>query len=175
MKQFGLLLLPFIFGLWSCTGNKGDEIGEATKENRIFDNANLLTPTEVDSIFYLIEDLDKNIGSQIAILTIDTLNGVDIKDYSIKEAEKLGLGRDKQKDGLLIMVSLKDKSVRIEVGNGLEKIITNGIAARIISDVIVPEFKEGRFGRGIYNAVDTIKVLIEGNKGLVGEMPEGKN
>lgn len=161
MKQFGLLVLTFTLGLWSCTADKGNKMEVATQENRIFDHADLLTQTEEDSIFLLIEDLDKTIGSQMAILTIDTLNGMNMNEYSMNEAAKLGLGRDEQKDGLLITVSLKDKSVRIEVGKGLEKIITDPIAARIISDVVVPEFKEGKFGRGLYNAVETIKVMIE--------------
>ena len=123
------------------------------------------------SIFYLITDLEREIGSQIAVITIDTLNGVGINEYSIGEIEKLRLGRDMQKDGLLITVALMDKSMRIEVGYGLELIIKDEIAARITRNLMAPKFSEGKFGQGIYDAVDTIKLLIERNKGLVGKMP----
>jgi len=172
MRQSLLIALTLLVALWSCSENKTDKIEEVIKENRIFDNANLLTPIQEDSIFYLIKDLDTSIGSQIAVLTIDTLNGIPMNDYSIMEADKLGLGRKEQNDGLLITVSLKDKAIRIEVGVGLENIIKDEVAARIISMAMVPKFKEDKFGPGIYDAVYNIKSLIETNKELVGKMPQ---
>ncbi len=153
-----------VAGLFSCSEKT------ATMEQRIFDHADLLIQSSEDSINSLIEDLDKSIGSQVAVLTIDTLNGVSINEFSVQEAEKLSLGREKEKDGLLITLSLKDKKIRIEVGSGLEDIIKDEIADQIIGTVMVPEFKKGKFGQGIYNAVDTIKFLIESNKALVGKI-----
>jgi len=144
MRRFAFVL-TCLLGLWSCNGGKKDKF-EVTKSNRIFDNADLLTSSQEDSIFYLIENLDKEIGSQIAIITIDTLNGVGINEYSINQIEKLDLGRDKQKDGLLITVAHKDHSMRIEVGYGLERIIKDEISGRINRNVMAPKFREGKFG-----------------------------
>jgi len=104
-------------------------------------------------------------------LTIDTLNGQDLNEFSSYEFERRQLGRDKEKDGILITVVTQEKSLRIEVGYGLERILKDEITARINREVIAPKFREGKFGIGIYNAVDTLKLLIEKNKGLVGKMP----
>jgi len=175
MRHFRLVFFIVItIGLLSCNRDKQEvkqeTSRERTKENRIFDKADLLTKNQEDSTFILIKDLEKNTGSQIAVITIDTLNGVDINEYSNREFEKLNLGRDLQKDGILLTVALKDKSVRIEVGYGLEKVIKDEIAARIIQNVLLPKFREAEYGQGIYNGVDTIKLLIEKNKDLVGQM-----
>ena len=75
--------------------------------------------------------LEKNIGSQIAVLTIETLNGEEINSFSIRTAEEMQLGRDKYLDGVLMTFSLRDRSMRIEVGEGLEKILKDEIAKRI--------------------------------------------
>jgi uncharacterized membrane protein YgcG len=158
------ILLVLLAGLFSCSEKT------TTMEQSVFDHADLLTQSSEDSINSLIEDLDKSVGSQVAVLTVDTLNGVNINEFSIREAEKLSLGREKEKDGLLITLSMKDKKIRIEVGYGLENIIKDEIANQIIGTVMLPEFKNGKFGQGIYNAVDTIKILIESNKALIGKM-----
>lgn len=171
MRLTYLLLLLITTGVLSCGGDGRAVNKETTKENRIIDNADLLTTVQEDSVYYLIDRLEKKIGSQIVILTIDSLNGQDLNEYSNHEFESRQLGRDKELDGLLITIAVKDKSLRIEVGYGLERIIKDEIAGRIIRNVIAPRFREGKFGQGIYNAVDTIKTLIEKNKDLVGKMP----
>ncbi|GHN01565.1 hypothetical protein WSM22_30540 [Cytophagales bacterium WSM2-2] len=170
MRLIYLLLLFITTGLFSCGGDGSAINRETTKENRIIDNADLLTTEQEDSVFYLIDQLDKEIGSQIVVLTIDSLNGQDINEFSNHEFESRRLGRDKELDGLLMTIAVKDKSMRIEVGYGLERIIKDEIASRINRNVIAPKFREGKFGQGIYNGVDTIKTLIEKNKDLVGKM-----
>ena len=81
------------------------------------------------------------------------------------------LGRSNFNDGLLIAVALKERAIRIEVGYGLEKIIKDEIASRIIREEIGPRFKEEKFYEGLYTAVEKIKKLIEENKDLVGQAP----
>jgi len=171
MRLTNILLQCVTIGLLSCGGDKSAINQETRKENRIFDQADIFTTQQEDSIFYLIDKLDKEVGSQIVVLTIDTLNGQDLNEFSNYEFEKRQLGRDKERDGILITVVTKEKSMRIEVGYGLERIIKDEIAAQINREVIAPKFREGKFGPGIYNAVDTIKLLIEKNRGLVGKMP----
>jgi len=135
------------------------------------DEADLLTGQQEDSIFAIIQDLEKNVGSQIAVLTIVSLNGEKIEKYSLRRAEQSRFGRQKYDDGILITVSHNDRQMRIEVGYGLEKIIKDEIAARINQEEMAPRFRQGDYYNGIKAAVEKIKKLIEENKQLVGERP----
>ena len=123
--------------------SKNDELGT---ENRVFDYAGLLTAEQEDSIFTLIEELELNIGSQIAVLTIDSLGGQKMEEFSINFLDNAELGRPTHRDGLLITVAHKDRKVRIEVGVGLENIIKDEVAAKLIREDLVPKFREGKFG-----------------------------
>ena len=156
--------------LCACEGTK-TTVSEVKKEQRIMDEADLLTGQQEDSIFAIIQDLEKNVGSQIAVLTIVSLNGEKIEKYSLRRAEQSRFGRQKYDDGILITVSHNDRQMRIEVGYGLEKIIKDEIAARINQEEMAPRFRQGDYYNGIKAAVEKIKKLIEENKQLVGERP----
>jgi uncharacterized protein len=86
-------------------------------------------------------------------------------------AEELRLGRSTHNDGLLIAIVTMERKIRIEVGTGLENIIKDEVAARIIRDDMAPLFRQEKYGQGIYLAVDKITKLIEENKELVGTQP----
>jgi len=143
-----------------------------TLENSIYDSAKLLSKPQADSVLRLIQELNANIGSQLAVITIDTLNGQEINDYSINQAERLQIGRADYDDGILLTIAVKNRKMRIEVGLGLELIIKDEIASRINRQVIAPEFRKGKFGLGIYKGLDSVKYLIERDKELVGKRPK---
>lgn len=168
------ILIAFltIFGLLiSCIKKTDQPTNELKIESRIFDHANLLTPDQEDSIFQLIKNLDSNIGSQIAVVTIDTLNGESIEQYSLAMTEKLGLGRAGFDDGILISVVVKERKMRIEVGYGLEKIIKDEIAAGIIREDMAPSFREQDYAGGLTKSIRKIIKLIEDSEELVGQKP----
>lgn len=137
--------------------------------DRVIDQAHVITQTEKDSIYSLIKDLEENIGSQIAVLTIDTLNGEDMNTFSIRTAEEMQLGRDKYLDGVLMIFAMKDRLMRIEVGSGLERILKDEIMSTINREVIAPKLKQGKYGQGIYLGIKEVNYLIEQNKELVGQ------
>lgn len=164
-----LPLFPIIaLGLIAC--NKAPRF-QPTIANSIYDSAAMLTEQEKDIIFRLIKELNDDVGSQMAVITIDTLNGRTIEEYSIYQAERLQIGREKQLDGILFTIARKNRELRIEVGIGLELIIKDEIAARVVRDVVVPKFKVGKFGTGIYMGLDSIGKLIRRNRELVGKFP----
>lgn len=158
-----LLIIPVLFLLIACSDTR------LTREARIFDHAHLLTDAQQDSVFTLIKDLNEKTGSQIAVITIDTLPGKSINEYSLEVAENLGLGRKEQNDGILIAVAVRERQMRIEVGYGLEQIIKDEIAAKIIREIMAPRFREEKYGLGIYKAVDSIRFLIERDQALIGK------
>jgi uncharacterized membrane protein YgcG len=154
----------------SCATNRPEE--KISIEHRIQDNANLLSADQEDSIFALIQKVDSEVGSQIAVYTIDSLGDQKLEEVSLNKASTMGLGRATHNDGILITIAVKDRMVRIEVGTGLENVIKGEVADQVIREEIAPRFREKRFGLGIYNAIDMMSSLISGNKELVGVEPK---
>jgi uncharacterized protein len=172
MKYLRLTTFLTLVLLTCCSKSNKQQVFIPTLENSIYDSAKLLSKPQADSVLRLIQELNANIGSQLAVITIDTLNGQEINDYSINQAERLQIGRAAYDDGILLTIAVKNREMRIEVGLGLELIIKDEIASRINRQVIAPEFRKGKFGLGIYKGLDSIKYLIERDRDLVGKRPK---
>ena len=103
-------------------------------------------------------------GSQIAVLLVPTTKPEAIEQFSIRVAEAWKIGRAGKDDGVILVVAKDDRTLRIEVGYGLEGAIPDAIAKRIIEESIVPKFRQGDFPGGIAAGVDVIMKLVEGEK-----------
>ena len=138
-------------------------------KHRIIDNAELFSEHQKDSIFDLIKALDLNLGPEIGLVTIDSLDGKRIEEFSLKMANELQLGRINFKDGLLLCYSKKEGLIRIEIGRGLEKVVSED-NARLINRVdILPMCKVGKYFQGFYAGISRLKKLIEENKKRIGQ------
>jgi uncharacterized membrane protein YgcG len=172
MKILLTLILLTLGGLFiSCDKKINQKTFKLEVQNRIFDHADLLTMQQEDSLFQLIQSLDNEIGSQIAVVTVSSLDGQRIEEYSLDMAERLGLGREKFDDGILITVAAADRKMRIEVGYGLEKIVKDEIASRLNREEMAPSFSENDYAGGLSKAIKKIIKLIKENKELVGQRP----
>lgn len=115
----------------------------------IIDQANLIRSKEEESILKIIAELKKNNLAQLQILTVDSLEGTPIEQASIQIVDQWKLG-DKEKDnGILLLISSKDRKIRIEVGQGLEGQIPDLLASRIIRETMAPLFRQGAASQGI--------------------------
>lgn len=103
-------------------------------------------------------------GAQIAVLILPTTAPETIEQYSIRVAEEWKLGRKGVDDGILFVVALEDRAVRIEVGYGLEGAVTDLHAKRIIDGLVTPRFREGDFNRGITDGVNALMQLVRGEE-----------
>jgi uncharacterized protein len=101
-------------------------------------------------------------GSQIAVLIVPTTQPETVEQYSIRVAEQWKLGRRGVDDGVLLLVAMKDRAVRIEVGYGLEGALPDATAKRIVEEYIVPRFKQSDFNGGIVAGTDYIIKVIQG-------------
>ncbi|HSD60573.1 MAG TPA: YgcG family protein, partial [Burkholderiales bacterium] len=101
-------------------------------------------------------------GSQVAVLIVPSTRPETIEQYAIRVAEQWKLGRKGVDDGALLLVAKDDREVRIEVGYGLEGVLPDATAKRIISEVIVPRFRQGDFAGGIDAGVGRMISVIEG-------------
>lgn len=129
---------------------------------RVNDNAGMLDPEEESRIATRLEALEQANGAQVVVLTIPSLEGEVLEDYSLRVAETWGLGDEEVDNGLLFLIARDDRKLRLEVGYGLEGVIPDVLAGRILRNVVQPEFRAGRFAAGIEAAVETIATAIEG-------------
>jgi len=104
----------------------------------------------------LIIELEAKTTCEIGVAFIKELDGISIEEYAALLFEKWGIGKEESDNGVLLLASLKDRVLRIEVGYGLEETITDLKAKLIIDNIIVPAFKEKQYGPGIYNGVAAI-------------------
>ena len=115
---------------------------------RVVDNAEILKPATRDAISAKLKAHEQATGDQIAILTLPTLDGEPIEEYAVKVFENWKLGQKGKDNGVLVVVVPQDRAMRIEVGYGLEGVLTDVATSRIIRNVMTPAFKSWRFRQG---------------------------
>ena len=109
-----------------------------------------------------LRDFETRKGSQIAVLIVPTTQPEAIDQFAIRVAEQWKIGRAKVDDGAILLVAKDDRTVRIEVGYGLEGALNDATSKRIIDDIIVPHFRQGDLARGIDAGVDAMMRVIGG-------------
>lgn len=127
---------------------------------RVVDQANLLSPPQEAEITARLESLEKQSGRQLVVVTIADLQGYEIADYGFRLGDKWGIGTKERDDGALLIVAPNERRVRIEVGYGLEGILTDALSGRIIRNEIVPRFKTDDFPGGIVAGVDALVKIL---------------
>jgi len=148
---------------------RADALAVPKLEGRVSDYADVLSADAERRIGQMLEGHEKKTGQQFAVLTIDSLEGDPLEDFSIRTVEAWKLGDAKRDDGLLLVVVKSDRKVRIEVGHGLEGTITDAVSSRIIRGLMIPAFKAGDYARGIERALDA---LIRIETGQAAEIPD---
>jgi len=129
---------------------------------RVSDQAGLLSDAGAARISEALQALEQSNGAQVAVLTLASLEGEPLEDYSIRVVESWALGRSGRDDGVLLLVARDDRRIRIEVGYGLEAVLTDAYSRRIIDEIIVPAFRAGNFEAGIEAAVEAMAAAIRG-------------
>lgn len=129
---------------------------------RVTDLTGTLTGEQKSALDARLAKLEADKGSQIAVLIVPTTRPETIEQYSIRVAERWKLGRKGVDDGVLLLVAKDDRAVRIEVGYGLEGVIPDALAWRVIDERIVPRFRAGDFYGGLTSGVDALAGLVRG-------------
>jgi uncharacterized protein len=131
-------------------------------EARVTDLTGTLTAAQQAELEQKLAAFEQRKGSQIALLMVPTTEPEAIEQYSLRVAEAWKLGREKPDDGVLLLVAMKDRAMRIEVGYGLEGALPDITAKRIISDTITPLFRQGDFYGGVSAGLQQIMRVAEG-------------
>ncbi|WP_325457737.1 YgcG family protein [Hyphomicrobium sp.] len=130
---------------------------------RVTDQAGLLSPADKADIENTLADLERTSTDQIAVVTVKSLDGYPIEDYSIGLARKWGIGQKGKDNGILLLIAPNDRQVRIEVGRRLEPFMTDTMSALIIHNAILPKFRRGDYAGGIKDGVRDIKTVLLGD------------
>ncbi len=129
---------------------------------RINDYAGLISADTAAELENRLATFEKETGHQIAVLTIPSLEGDTIEDFSIRVAEAWKIGQKGFDNGAILLVAQKERKLRIEVGYGLEGVLPDAIANRIIAEVIVPRFRANDYAGGIAAGVNAIIQVTKG-------------
>lgn len=151
MKKYPIILF-FILGFLSFS--KADPIPQ--QQGRINDLTNTLTTSQIQYLESILAKFEDSTSNQIVVLIVYTTGEQTIEDYSMKVAESWKIGQEGKDNGVILLIAKNDRKVRIEVGYGLEANLTDAKAYSIISNFIVPQFKNGNFYAGIYYGISEI-------------------
>lgn len=152
------LLLPAVFTAAAAAADV------PALKARVTDTTGTLNSQQSAALEQTLAEFEARKGAQVAVLLVPTSQPETIEEYSVRVFEAWKLGRKGVDDGVLLVVAKNDRKLHIEVGYGLEGILPDAIAKRIIEDDIVPRFKQGDFYGGIRAGTDRIMRVVEGEK-----------
>lgn len=133
-----------------------------TLQQRVTDFTNSLSYSEWKDLESRLKRFEDSTSTQVAILLINSLEGGSIEDYSIRVFEKNKLGQKGKDNGVLLVVAKQDRKVRIDVGYGLEGVLTDALNSQITTREITPRFKQGDFYGGLRAGVEAIMAASAG-------------
>jgi uncharacterized protein len=151
----GFFLLLFCLKAWAIVG-----VPELSR--RVTDLTGTLSAEQVNSLENKLAAFEAQKGSQIAVLIVPTTQPKDIAEFGIEVADLWQIGRKGVDDGVILIVAKDDRKMRLEVGYGLEGVIPDAVAKRVIAETITPRFQAGDFAGGIDAGVTQLMKLIEG-------------
>ena len=129
---------------------------------RVVDQAGVFSADQNVILSNRLRDFETQSGHQMAVATVKSLEGNDIRAYGVELGRKWALGGKGKNDGVLILVAPTEHKVSIEVGYGLEGDLTDAISSVVISHAMVPKFKAGDYFGGVYAAIDDVQKVVGG-------------
>ncbi|MBI4804615.1 MAG: TPM domain-containing protein [Desulfovibrio sp.] len=130
--------------------------------SHVNDYADFISPQVRQELEEALKALETNDSTQVVVLTVPDLQGHPLEDFSIKVAQTWGLGRQGKDNGVLVVLAKAERKVRIEVGRGLEGVLTDALAGRIIDQEMIPRFKNQDFDGGVLAGVKAIVQVVKG-------------
>jgi len=150
-----LLALAFLIAVPAAAQNFPPLTG------RVVDQANLLNPQQEAELTTKLEALERASTRQLVVVTIPSLEGYEIADYGYRLGRHWNIGKRTANNGVLLIVALSDRKIRIEVGYGLEGILTDALSNQIISNEMRPRFRDNDYPGGINAGADAIIAQLQ--------------
>jgi uncharacterized protein len=157
MNKFYLLLL-LILPLVTKAQRELPELWGA----RVHDEAKVLSAQTVQQLEQQLKIFEDSTSNQLAILIISSLEGEAVEDFALRVAMKWKLGQKEKDNGILLLIAIEDRKMRIEVGYGLEGVLPDAVCSQIIRNEMAPNFRRGDYDAGVQAAVNAILAAIAG-------------
>lgn len=133
---------------------------------RVNDFANVMDARTKQRLESTLTELEQRTGAEVAVVTVESVPEADVETAAVTLFKEWGIGKKSQDNGVLILCAVKDRRVRIEVGYGLESVITDAQSGRIIREQMVPRFKAGDYSGGLVDGTLTIAQLVARHAGV---------
>jgi uncharacterized protein len=127
-----------------------------TLTGRVVDQAGILSPQAEAQLTRKLEELENTTGRQLVVVTLSGLQGYEIEEYGYQLGRAWGIGREKEDDGALLIVAPNDRKVRVEVGYGLEPVLTDALSSVILQERVLPRFRAGDLEGGVVSGTDAL-------------------
>lgn len=162
MKKIFILSFLFII-INSCYAQ---EVEYPNPIGYVNDFANVLPDNDEASISQLIQKLKQETGAEVAVVTIQSIAPLEIEEYAVRLFEKWGIGKKGTDNGVLIIIAVNERKMRIEVGYGLEGALPDGKCGEIRDKFMIPYFKQGDLGKGIVSGTVAIIQIVANEYGV---------
>jgi len=156
-----MLFAGFLLFVFSNVARAEFQIPEKP-DGYVTDHAGLLSPQSRVQIESALSQYEKETSNQVVLAIFPTLDGSSLEDVSIRIAEKWKIGQESRDNGVLFVVFRDDRQMRIEVGYGLEGVLTDLLSSQIIRNDVVPHFRAGDYEKGIYEGVRAVMDAARG-------------
>jgi uncharacterized protein len=163
---FGILLLLIPAGAIAAPNDIPAPVGDIYVQ----DFANILDENEEIQMQNMGRSIEDQTTSQVAVLTVDSIGETSIEEYSVEAYRKYGHGTSEENNGVLLVLAIKEKKIRIEVGYGLEGTIPDGKAGRILDEYAIPHLQNGQPNLAVMNTYQALANEVSGTSEF-GEVP----
>jgi uncharacterized protein len=136
---------------------------------RIADLANVIDAATEADLDRRLDELEQKTTSEIALVTVPSLDGVPVEDYAVRLFKEWGIGQAKSDNGVLVLVAPNEREMRIEVGYGLEGVLPDGLAGEVIREQFIPRFRDNDYNGGIRDGVVRVIEIVEKEQVLSAE------
>ncbi|MGH6866048.1 MAG: TPM domain-containing protein [Methyloceanibacter sp.] len=155
--------LALLLFLGPATGPASAEPTFPALTGRVVDGADLLSEVDKQELTVELKSLEDKSTDQLVVVTVPSLQGSPIEDFGYQLGRHWGIGTGKLDNGVLLIVAPNERKVRIEVGYGLEPVLTDALSSIIIDNAILPRFRAGDFAGGIKDGVRDISLVLLGD------------
>ncbi|KEI05469.1 TPM domain-containing protein [Clostridium botulinum] len=172
---FPVLMIMLFWSIPFQSANAEIKFPVATNLKYVNDYVGILDPNTKEYLVSVGNELETKTGAQSIIVIVNSLEDYDIRDYGNKLFRKWKIGQKEKNNGLLVLVSIKDKKWSVEVGRGLEGAIPDTLSNRIMNDTAIAEFKKGNYNQGLKKAYSVFADIIGKEYGATLEKNENVN
>jgi uncharacterized protein len=161
----GCLLLGCLLATRPVGATPADELLASLRPTAdVNDFAGVLPPAEREALEQRCRQLRERTGAQLAVVIVRSLQGGQIDDFAVRLFQRWGIGQAGKNNGVLLLVALEDRKARIEVGYGLEPVLPDVLASRILREQLFPAFRQQQYAEGLTAAVHRIAEIVERNE-----------